>query len=203
MPKHLPRVAALVLATSFAASPAAAQGSVGFAISGRGDFAFPVSNDLSDAKTGTGFGVEGLAQLTPVIGIYAAYGKFTFDVDENDPGMDGQYGDAGFTGGLRFTIPLGASAPVTPWVRFGALYDVFSLEVSGGTADVTVESDRTFGVEVGAGLDLALGESGLRIQPAVRYRGYSGDIVLGGESVSVGVGYAAVGIGFAYQFGGR
>jgi hypothetical protein len=186
----------LVVLLFAAAAPLAAQ-EVPFSVGARADVGFPTGDDMEDADTGFGFGVEGVAQFTPIFGVYAGYSAFSFSADAE--GVEGDYNDSGFELGAHVNIPV-EGATVAPWVRAGAVYRTFEIEARDSGVSVSFESDASLGFEIGAGFDYPLGEGGLLLRPAARYRAYSADLDLFGETVEGDVGYFAVGVGLSYAF---
>lgn len=186
----------LVVLLFAAAAPLAAQ-NVSYSVGARADVGFPTGDDMEDANTGFGFGAEGVAQFTPVFGLYAGYSMFSFGVDADEG--DGDYKDSGFELGAHVNIPV-EGATVAPWIRLGGVYRTFEIEARNASASVTFESDQSLGFEVGAGVDYPLGEGDLLLRPAIRYRAYTAEFDILGETGEADVGYLAVGLGLAYTF---
>ena len=75
---------------------------------GGADFA---TQDLGDASLKTGFGFEGTAayRFMPHLSGYAGWGWNQFSADRSFAGTDMQFEETGYTFGLRFLHPIGAS----------------------------------------------------------------------------------------------
>lgn len=190
----------LILLLSLAvAFPVTAQ-EVSFTAGARGDLAIPTGEDMEDAETGFGLGVEGTIHFTPIFGLYASFSQFSFGIDEDDTEFRGDFTDTGFGLGAHINIPV-ADAPVSPWLRLGAIYNVFEVDLRAQGVNLSFESDRELGFEVGGGLDYPLGDSGLLLQPAVRYRTHNPTFDAFGATSDGTVAYFAVGVGVAYFFG--
>lgn len=157
------------------AQPAAAQTVLPFSFEARGGVALP-QGDFSDV-VGTGFSVGGTVhyRVAPMVGIYGGfeYAKFTTNDDSED--LNSDITDSGFRLGARFAIPLGGMTGVSPWLEGGATLNQTSINLSDdGGASIGIDSDRSVGYEVGAGLSFAVAPK-ISITPGVRWRSHKAD----------------------------
>jgi opacity protein-like surface antigen len=164
----------LTLGAAFAAAalamPAQAQmmESSPLSLEVRGGAAFP-SGDFADiADTGWGFGANAGFELTPLVGVYGGYDRYSFS-PESDL-LDGDYVSSGFNGGLRVTPMLSGMNSLSPWLRGGVVYN--KLQFDFDEFDEEDDSDFQLGFEVGGGIELPLGQR-VSITPGLRYTSYS------------------------------
>lgn len=159
------------LAVVSAAAPATAQG-LPLGLEVRGGAAFPMGDfkDAYSAETGVSYGLTANLQATPMLGVYAGFDRTELRVGDTALG-DADLTDEGFAFGGKLTLPLGMMG-LGPWIRAGAIYNQLSRETE--LAGMDVESDRTFGFEVGGGLSIPLGMV-VAVTPGVRYRAYTPD----------------------------
>lgn len=129
---------------------------------------FPFANLGTDVATGgLGFSANAGLDLVSGLGVYAGWGRSTFNSESPLGGasarLEGTYVDEGFVLGVALSPPGVPIIRTRPWVRIGATSR--TLEVS----DLGVKSDRAVGFEVGAGLDIPL-LGILAVSPGVIYR---------------------------------
>lgn len=139
-----------------------------FALEVRGGLAFPTGDfgEGDDVESGITYGANGTFQFMPMLGIYAGYTRSDFGTDE-----DVDITDQGFSGGLRLAIPT-PMIPVDPYVKAGVVYNKLEFSGTDGGVRLGVESDRSLGFEVGAGVGIGLGPR-LSFTPQVTYTKYS------------------------------
>lgn len=195
--KPMPLALCLVL---LAAAPVVAQTEIAFSAGAGAAAAFPVAEfaDGDEVETGFGFTVTGRAHFTPMLALYGEYARFSFGVDTEDLGFDADITDNGFALGGELTIPT--AGQLTPLLRVGGIYNQAELQASEGSTGFNVESDRSLGFEVGAGLAFEVGD-GLFLVPMVRYRTFSPEFTLFGETDSGDMSYATAGASVFYHFG--
>ncbi|HEX8362059.1 MAG TPA: outer membrane beta-barrel protein [Longimicrobium sp.] len=163
----------LVAAAAFAA-PAHAQlpNVTPFSFEVRGGLVFPrgdlteTAADVAPAESGITYGANATFHFMPMLGIYAGYTRNQFGVEGLDE-LD--VIDEGFSGGLRVAIPT-PLIPIDPYFKAGVVYNTLSFEFDGDDAEF-VDSDRSLGFEVGAGIGIGLGPK-LSFTPQVTYTRY-------------------------------
>jgi opacity protein-like surface antigen len=166
-----------------------------FALEVRGGYAIPTGdwNEDDTFENGFGFGGNVIAQVTPQIGVYGGWESFTFNVDEDEEGVEADATDAGFRAGVIVNVPLAMAPNVAPFLEVGALYNTLEIGASGDGASVEIESEASVGFEGGVGVAVALGER-LSVVPMVRYRQHNVEFEdLEGESEDIS--YVVVGVG--------
>lgn len=156
---------------------------------------FP-TEDLGDSKIETGFGFELTVgyRFIEHLHAYAGWGYNTFSIEDSEADFD----ETGYTFGLQFIHPLGASEDLSYLLRAGAIYNHLELEDSDG--DLIDDSGHGLGWQLEAGLNYVLGDNwGLR--PSIRYRSLSRDLeVIQNQSINVDLNYLSFGLGIAKSF---
>ncbi len=146
----------------------------------RAGAAVPVGNFAEEGvNTGSaqgGFSVGGriLLSPTPMVGLYGGYSFNRFNIDEEaafgTTAVEGKYDEHGASAGVRLALPVPA---LSPYVQGGATYRKLERNVDGGSLGrVEEESDYELGFEVGAGLELPLGQR-ISVTPEVTYTRYN------------------------------
>ena len=160
-------VAAALLGTTQAASAQTPS----FALDVRGGYAIPTGewNEEDTFKNGFGFGANVIAMVTPQIGVYAGWETFSFDVEEDEPGVEADATDAGFRAGVTLSVPMAQYPTITPVLEAGVLYNSLTIGASGEGASIDIESDDALGFEAGAGVSFNVAER-VSVVPMVRYR---------------------------------
>lgn len=165
------------------AAPAAAQTSP-FSLEVRGRAAFPTGDfgeggeDGEGLETGWGGSIEGIFQVTPILGVYAGYSYTTFPVDlgaaeeaieavVDDASVD--LTDSGLDAGVRATLPLSLGGGAGVFVRGGLVYHQLGLRLSDDLEEALeelgedafdaddLESEWSLGYQLGAGVLVPLG----------------------------------------------
>jgi opacity protein-like surface antigen len=163
----------LVAASSFAA-PAHAQlpNFTPFSAEVRGGLAFPTGDfgeseeDVGSVKSGYSVGANVTYHFMPLLGVYAGYTYNNFGVE----GLDElEVIDQGFGLGVRAAIPT-PLIPIDPYVKAGLVFNQLGFEFEGDD-DILVDSDRSLGFEIGAGVGIGLGPK-LSFTPQVTYTSY-------------------------------
>jgi len=171
-------VAPALLLGAALAQPARAQSVLPLSVEARGGVAIP-TGDFDDG-TGLGFSVGGTVffRAAPMVSVYGGFehAQFTTDDDDDLEGLDADITDNGFRLGARFDVPFGSLTGVSPWVEGGATFNRTSFNVSDDEsgASVGIDSDRSVGFEVGAGLSFNVAPR-ISITPGVRYRSHKAD----------------------------
>ena len=160
-------VAAALLGTAQVASAQTPS----FALDVRGGYAIPTGdwNEDDTFKNGLGFGANVIAMVTPQVGVYAGWETFSFDVDEDEPGVEADATDAGFRAGVTLSVPMAQYPAVTPVLEAGVLYNTLEIGASGEGASIDFESEEALGFEAGAGVEVGVANR-VSVIPMVRYR---------------------------------
>jgi len=144
-----------------------------FAFEIRGGLAFPTGDfgsdeaDVGTVESGTTLGANVTFHFMPMLGIYAGYTHNVFGVE----GLEElEIVDQGFSGGLRIAVPT-PMIPIDPYLKAGVVYNELSFEFDGSGEDF-IDSDRSLGFEIGAGIGIGLGPK-LSITPQVTYSSYA------------------------------
>ena len=179
-----------------------AQSVIPFAVEARGGLAFPTSETLKDNyDVGYELGATAKVSVLPMLRLYGGYQYTEFtakDVGGGSGDSSLKLKDQGFRAGGELGVPLlGMATGLSPYVLGGATYDVTSSAVQfvEGT-EVVGKSDRTFGYELGAGLDFHMSPL-LSLRPEVRYRSYKPDF---GGSHNPDLSYVDASVGFEFHF---
>ncbi|MEO9870611.1 outer membrane beta-barrel protein [Ekhidna sp.] len=156
------------------------------------------TKDLGDADLNTGFGFEGTFsyRFMPHLSAYAGWSWNKFKSDESFAGTDMDFEETGYTFGLQFIHPIGAS-DLDFIVRAGALYN--HIEVEDDDGELISDSDHGFGWQAGGGIVFSLSER-WRLIPTVRYRSLSRDLTIGNTETEVDLNYVSFGIGASLNF---
>jgi opacity protein-like surface antigen len=160
-------VAAALVATVQAASAQTPE----VALEVSGGYAIPTGdwNEDDVLENGVGFGASVIAMFTPQVGVYAGWETYSFDVDEDEPGVEADATDAGFRAGVSLAVAMPQYPTVTPLVEAGVIYNTLEIEASGGGASAEVESEEALGFEAGLGAAVAV-HPRVSIVPMVRFR---------------------------------
>lgn len=178
-----------------AAQFAYAQGPLSLEVRTGIDFA---TQELGDADLSTGFGFEITLdyRLMQHMSVYGGWGWHRFTTEDAFGSGDFDVEETGYTFGLQFMHPIGASSTAY-FIRAGGIYNHIELENSDG--DITADSDHGLGWQIGAGLAFSLGEK-WRLMPGVRYRSLLRDIEVGDTTSNADLNYVEVGVGFVRNF---
>ena len=152
--------------------------------------------DFGDAATSdAGLGADLIVQASPNLSIYGGYGRDMFGQEGGDD--DDNYNSQGFEAGAK--LMANREGGILPWVRGGVT--LHKLVYEDGGADV--ESDRNLGFQLGAGVDIPLGEV-LTFSPGVRYQNYDAEFAGPFEVLddNVGVSYLTADFGVHIHFAG-
>ncbi|MDO9554268.1 outer membrane beta-barrel protein [Rhodonellum sp.] len=163
----------------------------------RPGFNLPTS-DAADGDLKNGFGLEGTVayRFLPNLSAYAGWSWNRFGSKESFAGTDLDFEETGYTYGLQFLYPLGASE-TSLLLRAGGLWNHVEIEDDDG--NTLFDTGHGFGWQVEAGLSIPLAER-FRLQPSVRYRSFSGGLEIGPFSRDLDFKYISLGLGLSYIF---
>jgi len=182
MRKMLGRIAILTLAITAGGATAGAAQSSRWSAEGRLNVTVP-TGDLSDmqAESGLGVGADVFYTFIPNMSAFAGLSRHAFNCtgcpDITSTGLDA---------GVKFVF--GSTRRAMPWARGGIMLHKADFG--------DVESDRTLGAEIGAGIDLRVADR-LYIVPALRFHTYPADLPGGSE---VDMKYLTIGLGGHVHF---
>ena len=189
-------VPALVLGAAALAAPASAQTVLPLSFEIRGGAVLP-QGDFDDGAN-TGFIVGGTVhyRVAPIASIFAGFEHAQFGVDDDSDfeDVDANISDQGFRLGARFDVPLAGMPAISPWVEGGATFNKTSINLSSNDASASVDSDRSVGFEVGAGLAFNVAPK-ISITPGVRYRSHKAEFDFDGGSEEFDANYFAIDLG--------
>lgn len=159
------------------------------------DFA---TQELGNADLNTGFGFEGTFayRFMPHLSAYAGWGWHRFASDNSFAGSSVDFEETGYTFGLQFLHPLGATQ-LDYFVRAGGIYNHIEAENSDG--DITADSGHGLGWQAETGLAFDIGNK-WQLRPGVRYRSLSRDIEIGNTTTDTDLSYFEFGVGIAKFF---
>ncbi len=179
----------LATETTYAQSP------LSWEIRAGADFA---TQDLGDADLNTGFGFEGTLayRFMPHLSAYAGWGWHRFSADDSFAGSSTDFEETGYTFGLQFLHPIGASQTEF-FIRGGGIYN--HIEVENDAGDITADSGHGLGWQAGTGLAFHLGNK-WKLMPGVRYRSLSRDIEIGNITSDIDLTYFELGAGISRSF---
>ena len=168
------KIALGLLFVAAAAAPAHAQlpNFTPFSLEVRGGLVFPTGDfgesedDVGSIESGYTWGANATYHFIPLVGIYGGYTRNQFDVEGLEE-LD--VIDEGFSAGVRLAVPT-PLIPIDPYVKAGLVYNTLSFEFDGDDEEF-IDSDRSLGFEVGAGVGIGLGPK-LSVTPAVTYTRY-------------------------------
>lgn len=156
---------------------------------------FP-TEDLGNANIETGFGFEVTVgyRFMEHLHAYLGWGYNTFSVEDSNHDID----ETGYTIGLQFIHPLGASETLSYLIRAGTIYNHLELEdVDGNLID---DSNHGLGWQLEAGLDYDIGAN-WSLRPSVRYRALSRDLaIMQDQAISVDLNALSFGLGVTKSF---
>lgn len=160
----------------------------------RPDINFP-TEDFGDSKIGTGYGFElmGAYKFMEHLSVYAGWSYNTFEIEKSDFDLD----ETGYTFGLQFIHPLGASESLSYLLRAGVTYNHLELENAEG--DTIDDSGHGLGYQSEVGLNYDLGTH-WDLRPTLRYRVLSRDIHFEGTTTKVDLNYLSFGLGISKTF---
>lgn len=156
------------------------------------------TKDLGDADLNTGFGFEGTFayRFMPHLAGYAGWSWNKFSSDESFAGTDMDFEETGYTFGLQFMHPIGAS-DLDFIVRAGALYN--HIEVEDNDGEIVSDSGHGFGWQAEGGVVISLSDR-WRLLPTIRYRSLSRDLELNDATTEVDLNYLSFGVGASLSF---
>jgi len=152
--------------------------------------------DFGDVATSdAGLGADLIVQASPNLSIYGGYGRDMFGREGGDD--DDNYNSQGFEAGAK--LMAAREGGIIPWLRGGLT--LHKLTIEDGGADI--ESDRNLGFQIGAGVDIPLGDV-LTFSPGVRYQNYDAefDAVVDALDTNAGVSYLTADFGVRIDLAG-
>ena len=150
----------------------------------------------TDLKTGIGFGGALGMRILPDLFAYGGWDWQHHRAKAQLFGVSAHVEDTGYAFGLRYVVPV--SYRTNPWVRAGGLYN--HVEIEGASDGLPVaDSKHTLGLDVGAGVEVALG-SAWRFTPGVRYRRFEPTVRLNGVESSSTLSDVAFDVGMMLKF---
>ncbi len=163
----------------------------------RGDAAL-ATQELGDADLGLGLGVEAMLayRFMPHLGVYGGWGWKQFSDENSFAGTDVDFEETGYTFGLQFIHPLGASS-LNYLVRAGGVYNHIEAEDNEGS--ITADTGHGLGWQAEVGIDIPFNDY-WSMRPSVRYRALSRDFDIEGVTTDVDLTYFSLGVGFARTF---
>src|SRR5690606_11453250 len=149
-----------------------------------------------DANLKTGFGAEGVLAYRFIqhMAVYAGWSWNKFGSDQQLNGTNLDFEETGYTYGLQFVHPIGASK-INYLIRVGGLANHIEVEECD---DVIADSGNGFGWQIEGGVAIPLGEKWM-LMPGSRYRSLSRDIKLESVNNSVDLNYLSIGVGIAFK----
>ena len=181
----------LALPLLLLASSAAAQRTPSLAVAADVGPAFPLGDFADDgAETGWGVGVSATVRLTRLLGVYGSYERTSFDVEGRG---DDAWTDTGMGVGVRVWFPAAERARLHPWAQLGVGWHDLDRPLGAEFAELDTDGIRT--LEGGAGVDVALVRQVLFLRPAIRYRTYSFEVDLGGETAETSASHLTLALG--------
>jgi hypothetical protein len=140
----------------------------------RGEGAWP-TGELRDVVDERGFGFGAAVRYVPKqpFALYAGIDRFAFK--DSESGVKTNVHDTGVRAGVQLFAPLGESAPVTPFVAGGVLYNWTWLKRTVDGVEREVHADPRFGFEAGGGAAVRIVRRAWLV-PEVRYRRHEADV---------------------------
>jgi len=150
----------------------------------------------ADLKTGIGFGGALGVRILPDLFAYGGWDWQHHRAKAQLFGVSAHVEDTGYAFGLRYVLPVAYWA--RPWVRAGGLYNHVEIE---GSSDglLVADSKHTLGLEVGGGLEVALGGP-WSLTPGLRYRRFEPTVRFGGVESSTTLSDLTFDVGMVLRF---
>lgn len=166
----------------------------------RGGAAIP-TGDWSESDmvdNALGFGAAVRFSPAPLVGVYAGWDSFTFDIGDGGDLGDGDTSlkDSAFRLGAELKAPVSV-VPVSPFVSAGLVYGKIKYELEGDSGTLGFESDSSFGFEGAVGVEFGAGPVALR--PAVGYRTRSVEIDAAEASAEEDISYFTLVLGVSLK----
>jgi opacity protein-like surface antigen len=150
----------------------------------------------ADLKTGIGFGGALGARILPDLLVYAGWDWQHHRAKAPLFGVGAHVEDTGYAFGLRYVVPVSYRAK--PWLRAGGLYNHIEIEdPSDGL--LVADSKHTLGLEVGGGLEVAVGGP-WTLTPGLRYRRFEPTVRFGGVESSSTLSDVTFDVGVVFRF---
>ncbi len=164
----------------------------------RGGLALPMQK-LSGAELDAGplLGATLAVRVQPYLHVYGGWDWAHFGADQSFAGAGVDVEETGYTLGLRFERPFGASSRADFRVEAGGTYKHIEIEDDDG--DPIANSGHGVGYEAGASVLWAFMDS-WRLVPAVRFRSLSRDFTIAGVKSSGDLRYVGLELGVSRRF---
>ena len=134
----------------------------------------------ADLEMGLGFGATVAYRIMPHLHLYGGWDWLQFGAEQSFAGSDHEFGETGYTFGLRFEHPLGDMSSVLYRAEAGGTYKHVEIEDQDG--NITADSEHSLGYELGLGLLWPVGNT-WRIGPTFRFRSLEPEFdIAGGTS---------------------
>lgn len=150
----------------------------------------------ADLEVGIGFGATLAMQLQPHLHVYGGWDWLQFGSNNSFGGLHHDFGETGYTFGLRFEHPLGDASPMRYRLEGGGTYKHVEIEDEDG--DIVADSKHSPGFEFGMGLLWPAGET-WRVGTTVRYRSLHPDFT-GSATTSGTLRYMGLEMGVSRRF---
>ena len=120
---------------------------------------------LHGASPGLGYGLDaGLG--SGLVGFYGSYDRIQFDCKSESCTTSGKYRLTGYSAGVRVGVPL--LPLLKPWGKAGITYNELVGSTT-GASPIRVSTGKSFGYEVGGGVDIPILMGFFSLTPQVRY----------------------------------
>jgi opacity protein-like surface antigen len=147
-------------------------------------------------NTGLGFGGALGVRILPDLFAYGGWDWQHHRAKAPLFGVSAHVEDTGYAFGLRYVVPVSYRAK--PWVRAGGLYN--HVEIEGASDGLLVaDSKHTLGLEVGGGLEVALGDA-WSLTPGLRYRRFEPTVRFGDVEASSTLSDFTFDVGMVLRF---
>lgn len=151
----------------------------------------------ADLEMGFGFGATMAVQLQPHLHAYAGWDWLQFGSNDSFAGLDHDFGETGYTFGLRFEHPLGDASRMQYRLEGGGTYKHVEIENEGG--DIIADSKHALGFELGLGVLWPTADE-WRVGPTVRYRSLQPDFDIGGATTAGTLRYVGLELAVSRRF---
>jgi opacity protein-like surface antigen len=149
-----------------------------------------------DLKTGAGLEIGLGVRLAPGLFEYGAWDWQNRAAETRLFGVTADVEDTGYAFGLQYVALL--AGRTKPWIRGGGLFNHVEIEDE-DSGDLFADSEHTWGVEIGGGVDVALSDR-WSLTPGVRYRRFEPQVRYGGVETSATLSYVVVDVGLTLKF---
>jgi hypothetical protein len=187
----------LTVACLMAAGAAGSAQAQRFTVDLRPVIASPSELAGSELDVGLGFGATVAYQLQQHLHLYAGWDWLQFGANNSFAGLDRDFGETGYTFGLRFEHPLSEASRLLYRVEGGGTYKHVEIENQDG--DIIADSDHSLGYELGLGLLWPAGNT-WRFGPTFRFRSLDPDFDISGVGTSGTLRYMGLELSISRRF---